>query len=151
VSAVLIDTNVWIAAVFPSHPAHRWAAGQLAAASAANPACFCRATQQSLLRLLSAPVVLKMYGADGATNDDAITALEAFLALAQVRMVKEPPGIFTLWLQLGSMQQASPKLWMDAYLAAFAICGGMEFLSLDRDFEAFTHAGLTLRDNDVIL
>ena len=77
-SAVFIVTNIWIPAVFPSHPADRWAGGQLAAASAANPVFFCRATQQSFLRLLSTPVVLAMDGAEGASNNDAITALEAF-------------------------------------------------------------------------
>lgn len=39
---------------------------------------------------------------------------------------------------------ASPKVWMDAYLAAFAIRTGLPFASLDADFRRFEAAGLDL-------
>jgi hypothetical protein len=37
-----------------------------------EPAVFCRATQQSFLRLTSTPVILKVCGADGWTNRDEL-------------------------------------------------------------------------------
>lgn len=37
------------------------------------------------------------------------------------------------------------KIWMDAYLAAFAITGRLEFVTLDRDFQAYEPHGLKLR------
>lgn len=33
---------------------------------------------------------------------------------------------------------------MDAYLAAFAIAGGLQIMTLDHDFMSFGHAGLDL-------
>ena len=39
---------------------------------------------------------------------------------------------------------ASPKVWMDAYLAAFAIRAGLPFATLDADFRRFEAAGLDL-------
>jgi predicted nucleic acid-binding protein len=36
-------------------------------------------------------------------------------------------------------------LWIDAYLAAFAIAGGYRLLTLDRDFRQYVSAGLALR------
>jgi toxin-antitoxin system PIN domain toxin len=148
VPAALIDTNVWIAAVFPTHPAHPLAQQHLERASAAEPAFFCRATQQSFLRLVSTPALLKVYGVEQAGNREAIAALQAFEILPQVRVAEEPTGLFSLWLHLGATERPAPKLWMDAYLAAFAISAALPLLTLDRDFEAFRSAGLRLQRLD---
>ena len=40
----------------------------------------------------------------------------------------------------GSVGKASPKLWMDAYLAAFAMEASLRMVACDTDFNAF--AGL---------
>ncbi len=138
----LFDTSVWLAAVFTTHPFHRAAQKSLQQASPANPAVFCRATQQSFLRLASTPALLKAYGATGLTNRDALVALSALQALPQVCKREEPPGTVVLWHRLASRDTASPKVWMDAYLAAFAIGGGLRLVSLDQDFKAFESAGL---------
>lgn len=37
------------------------------------------------------------------------------------------------------------KVWMDAYLAAFAIRAGLSLATLDADFHRFEAAGLQLR------
>ncbi len=138
----LFDTSVWLAAVFTTHPFRRAAQKSLQQASPANPAVFCRATQQSFLRLASTPALLKAYGATGLTNRDALVALSALQALPQVCKREEPPGTVVLWHRLASRDTASPKVWMDAYLAAFAIGGGLRLVSLDQDFKAFESAGL---------
>ena len=80
---------------------------------------------------------MKAYGADGLTNRDALVALDALLALPQVCEREEPPGTVALWHRLASRDTASPKVWMDAYLAAFAINSGLRFLTLDGDFKTY--------------
>ena len=140
----LFDTSVWIAAVFPTHPFHQVAQQHLLQATAVEPAVFCRATQQSFLRLASTPAILKAYGATGMTNRDALVALSALLALPQVCEREEPPGTFAIWQRLASRDTASPKVWMDAYLAAFAIGGGLRMVTLDQDFRNFVPNGLKL-------
>jgi uncharacterized protein len=140
----LFDTNAWLAALFTSHPFHTLAQTALAAATPAEPAVFCRSTQQSLLRLASTPAILKAYGAEAMTNRDALVALDALQGLPQVRVQDEPPGVFALWRTFASVGTASPKVWMDAYLAAFAVAGGLGFVTLDRDFKRFAEHGLAL-------
>ena len=143
----LFDTNIWIAAVFPTHPFHGVAQTALKNANPENPAFFCRATQQSFLRLASTPVLHKAYGAEGLTNRDALLTMQSLRALPQVGERDEPPGVVAMWQQLATRDTASPKLWMDAYLAAFAICGGLRMVSLDRDFQKFTPQGLDFRSD----
>lgn len=53
-------------------------------ASAAEAALWCRATQQSFLRLASTPVITQAYGVSKACNADAWAALQTFLALPQI-------------------------------------------------------------------
>jgi toxin-antitoxin system PIN domain toxin len=135
---------VWIAAIFTTHPCHEPAQQVLQDATPADPAVFCRSTQQSFLRLASTPTLLKAYGAEGLTNRDALLALGALLALPQVCEREEPPGLLALWHRLASRDTASPKVWMDAYLGAFAIAGGLRMATLDHDFRNFVSRGLDL-------
>jgi predicted nucleic acid-binding protein len=46
---------------------------------------------------------------------------------------------------LGPSDTASPKVWMDAYFAAFAIAAGLKFISFDSDFKQFELKGLDLQ------
>ena len=140
----LFDSNVWIAAIFTTHPCHQQAQTALHDATPANPAVFCRSTQQSFLRLASTPALLKAYGADGLTNRDALVALDDLLALAQVCEREEPRGTVALWHRLASRDTTSPNVWMDAYLAAFAMSGALCLVTLDRDFKTYEAQGLDL-------
>lgn len=116
-----------------------------AEASAEDFACFCRATQQSFLRLATTPAILTAYGADGFTNQDAAKLIQTLSDLSAVGTLEEPSGLESRWLELAGFPSASPKVWMDAYLAAFAIRHKTEFVTLDRDFQNFEKDGLKLR------
>lgn len=142
---MLFDSNIWLALTFSAHPHHALASEIFSAATDENPACFCRATQQSFLRLATTPVLLRVYGAEGFTNEDAANLLQTLSLLPTVGLLDEPPEIPSLWLRLAALPTASPKVWMDAYLAAFAICHQAEFVTLDRDFLNFEKDGLKLK------
>lgn len=141
----LLDSNVWIAQTFDAHPGHTSASQSLLMATAERPAIFCRATEQSFLRLASTPAVLRQYGAQGLTNQDALVLLAHFQALPMVAFRAEPPGIVPLWHRLAGLPQAAPKVWMDAYLAAFAIAGNLTMITLDSDLKQYEPAGLQLQ------
>lgn len=143
-AACLVDTNVWLAALFPNHPFHSIAQRALQQATRAQPALWCRATQQSFLRLASTPALHQVYDTKGMTNRDALVAMDALQALPQVALLDEPSGTLALWRTLAGLDSASPKVWMDAYLAAFAIAGGLRMVTLDRDFKNFVPQGLDL-------
>jgi len=142
VPARLFDTSVWLAATFDQHPAHNAARQALRQATAAEAAVFCRATQQSFLRLLSTAALTKAYGVAALTNRDALLTLDNLQALPQVAWRDEPPAAFGLWRSLAALDSASPKVWMDAYLAAFAIAAGLRLVTMDKDFNNFLPHGL---------
>ena len=143
--ATLYDSSVWLALVFSSHPHHAAVKAIHSKASSRNPACFCRATQQSFLRLITTPAILRGYGAEGLTNNDALRILDSLTHRSEIRFRDEPAGLEELWHDLAGMDSASPKVWMDAYLAAFAIRHGITLTSLDNDFRNFEDRGLKLR------
>jgi uncharacterized protein len=143
-SAYLVDSNVWVALTFKSHPGYQAALEAMGAVTESRPAVFCRATQQSFLRLVSTPALARQYGPTEVTNDDALELLERLMAGPTVAYREEPAGLFALWQRLASNSTARPKVWMDAYLAAFAIAGGLQIVTLDHDFKSFVEAGLKL-------
>ena len=140
----LFDTNIWIASVFKLHPFHRAAQQKLEQATPASPAVFCRSTEQSFLRLITNNKILKFYEVESLTNRVAILQLHKLLAMSQVRFQDEPAGTTAMWHSIAALNTPSPRVWMDAYLAAFAISGGLQLLTTDKDFKAYERHGLAL-------
>lgn len=141
----LFDTNVWIALSFRPHPAHHLARDAYVRASESEPAWFCRSTEQSLLRLMTTPTLQRAYQTEHFTNRIVVETLRQLQSVAAIRVLdSEPEGTRALWLELASLDSASPKVWMDAYLAAFAIRGGLRLVTLDRDFQSWIPKGLEL-------
>ena len=108
--------------------------------------CFCRATQQTLLRLLTNASVLSPYGNPPLTNRQASgKPTKLFLATIGSSCVpKEPAGLETHWERFAVCDTASPKLWMDAFLAAFALAGGYRMVTTDAAFKQFRGLDLEL-------
>ena len=77
------------------------------------------------------------YGNPALTNRQAWEAHEAFLEDDRVAWAEEPNGLETQWLALSTRDTASPKLWMDAYLAAFALTGGYRMVTNDSGYSQF--------------
>jgi toxin-antitoxin system PIN domain toxin len=134
---VLVDTSVWIALSLPPHvfhaPAREWFGRQTATASV----LFCRATQQSLLRLLTTESVMRGYAMSAMTNTAAWSFYDALLADRRIAFAPEPPDLDTHWRRFATRDTASSKLWMDAYLAAFAVAGGHQLVTTDVAFKQF--------------
>jgi toxin-antitoxin system PIN domain toxin len=99
---------------------------------------FCRATQQSFLRLLTTEALFAPFGIPPLSNAAAWSVYESMLAVDRVSRVEEPAGLEVLWKQLAGGSKASPKLWMDAYLAAFALVGNHQLVTTDTAFRQFS-------------
>ena len=142
----LIDVNIWVATTFERHDHHGLANDFFSLhTSPEHPACLCRATEQAWLRLITTPALHRRYDSSVISNCDAVDLFEKTIALPNVSWIaSEPDGQGTLWHQLASLPTASPKVWMDAYLAAFALAGGTNFVTLDHDFKNFLAYGLDL-------
>jgi toxin-antitoxin system PIN domain toxin len=142
--AFLYDSSVWLALIFNAHPAHKSALRAFDRATNNRPACFCRATQQSFLRLISTPAVLRAYGAGAMTNADALQMFDDLMANPVIDYRDEPRDITGLWPRNAMRSAPSPKTWMDAYLAAFSLGAKLTLVTFDRDFEAYAPSGLDL-------
>lgn len=144
-TAHLCDVNVWLALAISGHVHH--AAGRRWFDSVSAPATvgFCRATQQGFLRLLTNAAVLSPYGNPPLTNKQAWAAYEALMGDDRVVLyANEPAGLEERWRKLGTRGEAAPKLWMDAYLAAFALTGGYALVTNDVAFRQFRGLDLLL-------
>lgn len=141
----LFDANVWVVLAFSTHPHHAIASREFKAADSSLPIAFCRATQQAFLRLVTSPNLQKTYRSGLITNDAAWQKWEQLMSLPQVVWKVEPHGTVLHWRKFACLHSASPKIWMDAYLAAFAISGGLRLVTLDHGFKTYTTQGLDLR------
>ncbi len=137
----LCDANVFIAVAVGQHSHHGPAARWFSALDEKDTAAFCRATQNSFLRLLTQKMASNY---TALTNAQAWAVYEKTCEDGAVVFVEEPKGVQGIWCKLAPRETASPKVWMDAYLAAFAIAGGMRLVSLDQDFKNYQASGLDL-------
>jgi toxin-antitoxin system PIN domain toxin len=142
---LLFDSNIWVALTFPTHPFHAAATAVLATCAEAGPAYFCRSTQQSFLRLITTAALARAYQFPDIDNQQAIEILTGYQELPYVGFLNKPSGMHELWLHLANRTTASPKVWMDAYLAAFAISGKLRFVTTDQDFRQYMSEGLDLQ------
>lgn len=134
---ILCDGNVWLALALSRHGHHTVVREWLETIEEPISVFFCRATQQSFLRLLTNASVLSPYGNPPLTNREAWSIYETFLDDDRIDWAEEPEGVEPLWKELAGRPTASPKLWMDAYLAAFAMAGRYRMLTTDGAFRQF--------------
>jgi toxin-antitoxin system PIN domain toxin len=134
---MLADSNVWLALALSKHEYHSAARTWLAKHEPSGTVLFCRSTQQSFLRLLTTQAVLAPYGIPPLSNKAAWAAYEGFRANPRISWKEEPRGLEAQWKKWAGAAKASPKLWMDAYLAAFAMAGGYQLVTTDKAFRQF--------------
>jgi toxin-antitoxin system PIN domain toxin len=128
-SSVFLDINVWLALISRDHrhfePVWAW----YKRLPPRTVLLFCRITQLGLLRLLTTQSVM---GQGTLTQAQAWGAYDRLLETAGARFVEEPAGMESIFRAVSSAQQASPKEWADAYLAAFAEAANLTLVTFDR-------------------
>lgn len=138
------DSNVGVALTFGSHPLHHRGGRQLRQASPERPVCRIRATELSALRLITTPTIHRAFGVPRFSNAEAIEHLGSLFHRTGCVEVAEADGTRELWLRLADAGSPSPKLWIDAYLAAVSIQGALHFVTCDPDFQRYGSRGLAL-------
>lgn len=133
----LVDSSVWLALALSGHERHEDASNWIAEQEENRSAAFCRLTQLTLLRLLTTKAVLSPYGIPPLTNEQASHLYTSLLGDRRIGFAPEPPGLERCWAAYAERPSASPKLWMDAYLAAFAFVGSYQLVTLDGAFLQF--------------
>jgi toxin-antitoxin system PIN domain toxin len=137
---LLPDVNIWLALAFKSH-VHHVAAKNWFDGVSSDGCAFCRLTQQGFLRLATNP---KAVNVDAVTMLDAWRMYDEFLGDPRVCLVREPAGLETLWRGFTQRKTFSPKVWNDAFLAAFALAADCEVVTFDKGFAQYADLKCTI-------
>jgi toxin-antitoxin system PIN domain toxin len=133
----LPDISVWLALSLSGHYHHAVARQWLDGETESSSIYFTRSTQQGLVRLLSTEAILAPYGMPALTNVASWDVVERLLSDDRVAFANEPEGVEATWKMFALQERSSPKLWMDAWLAAFAIQGKYQLVTIDKAFKQF--------------
>ena len=123
------DTNVWLALSAADHAHFKPAWAWYEALGSEEILCFCRQTQLGLLRLLTTRSVM---GDSTQTQQEAWQVYEMWREQESAGFLNEPGGVDSLLKASAMTTEASPKLWNDAYLSAFAEAAGLTLVTFDR-------------------
>ena len=122
------DINVWLALLVEDH-VDRPAALACWRADQSEQVAFSPLTQIGVLRLLTTSAA--MNGRPLSTAE-AWTAHDYLFLDDRVVFLSEPPLLEEAFRNVAYRNQASPKLWADAYVAAFAEVAGAKVVAFDQ-------------------
>lgn len=126
------DVNVWLAVILEDH-VHRplakaWLLGEK------SRIAFTRFTQVSVLRLLTTRAAMN---GRPLSMDEAWQAYEQlFQDDARMAFMPEPSGVEARFREYAAGRTASPKIWADAWLLAFAEAAEGTVVTFDRALAA---------------
>ena len=132
-SPLLPDVNVWVALNFDQHAHHVAAKQWYVAVPASATLAFCRQTQLGLFRILTTSAIM---GPEVLSQLGCWQIYDCWIATGQVAWADEPRNLETRLRALTGHSTASPKEWMDAYLAAFTETAGIRLVTFDRALAA---------------
>jgi len=137
----LPDVNVWLALASERH-IHAGTCSDWLNSLESSEIVFCRVTQMGLLRLLTKEAVM---GRDVLSSRDAWRTYRSILSDARIGFAPEPFTLEQKWQELTMQNWATPNVWTDAYLAAFARAAEFHLVTLDRAVLALDKEALLLR------
>ena len=127
-----LDANVWLALLWDRH-AHSDRAREWFQGCDDEQFLFCRFTQLTVLRLLTTKQVM---GRDVKSMAGAWEVWDQLWSDDRIAMLPEPDGLESRLRVYSRLKRASPKVWADAYLVAFASAAGLKLVTFDRALES---------------
>ena len=131
-SSIFPDVNVWLALLLENH-VHRVAARRWLESTESGLIGFLRVTQMSVLRLLTTPAAMN---GKPLRMPEAWAAYDRLFGDDRVAFFDEPRGIDDAFRKYARKNHASPKLWADAWLLAFAEAAGGTVITFDQALAA---------------
>jgi toxin-antitoxin system PIN domain toxin len=128
-SPLFLDVNLWVALTFDRHAHHVKAKEWYEAVPATATLVFCRQTQLGLFRILTTAAVMHQ---NVLTQRECWQVFDQWIATGQVAWADEPGETETRLRGLTQGASASPKVWMDAYLTAFADGANLTLVTFDK-------------------
>jgi uncharacterized protein len=130
----LCDVNVLLALTTDRHASHA-AALRWAESLSSGEAAICRIAQAGLLRLLNNPSVMRE---DALDTDSCWQLWRRMLQDERLYFTPtEPPGLDAAFERFTTGRKFTPRLWTDAYLAAYAQASGLTLVTFDQGFRQF--------------
>jgi toxin-antitoxin system PIN domain toxin len=126
------DANVWLALLWERH-IHSEKAREWLEHDSGAQFFFCRFTQLTLMRLLTTEAIL---GQDTLTMSAAWALWDKTWADTRISLLAEPVDLEPEFRSRSRLSSASPKVWADAYLLAFAALTGLKLVTFDRALKA---------------
>ncbi len=102
-----------------------------------------RSTQIAVLRLLNNPAVM---GVDVCDGKEAWIVVDQLFKDRRIVLLSEPPAVEQRLRSLTLKIKYSPRMWPDAYLAAFAIAARRKLVTFDRRFLEYAGLDVELLD-----
>lgn len=128
-SLIFPDANVWLALNFSRHVHNPSAVNWYQTLEASATFVFCRHTQLGLFRLLSAEVVMQR---DTLTQKECWRVFDEWINSGEAILVAEPDGLDANLRIRTTEKSATPKVWADAYLAAFSETANLTLVTFDK-------------------
>ena len=122
-----LDANVWLALLWSRH-VHSEKARSWFEQASEEQFLFCRFTQITVLRLLTTGQIM---GKDARSMSEAWSLRDRVWADDRVAFLPEPEDIEKEFRSRSRLSSASPKVWADAYLLAFAYVAGVKLVTFD--------------------
>lgn len=122
------DVNVWLAVLLADH-VHRAPARQWWTSDPSAIIAFCRFTQIGVLRLLTTAAAMN---GKPLTMSAAWHAYDRLFEDDRVALLPEPDSLDPAFRNLSRSRLASPKVWADAYIVAFAARSNGTLVTFDR-------------------
>lgn len=117
----LVDTNVLVYAVYPAAPQHPASRALIDQATAENP----QYLAPQVLAGFYAVVTDSRRVSQARQPDEALDAIEQFIALPGLLLLPSPPDLLTRWLNIARQRQVTRGAIFDLLLAATALGNGV--------------------------
>ena len=140
-SPLFPDVNVWVALNSEVHTHHATAKRWYEAIPPSATIVFCRQTQLGLFRILTTAAVM---GQEVLTQLQCWRIYDQWSSTGQVAWADEPRNLEAGLRALTARATSSPKIWMDAYLAAFSDAAGFQLVTFDRALAGKVKAAVLL-------
>lgn len=133
---------MWLALTYEQHVHNPIAMEWYESLNSSVTLVFCRHTQLGLFRLLSTEIVMKQ---DVLKQAQCWQVYDPWVESGLAFVAQDPPGLEAEMRGRSTEGLVSPKIWADAYLAAFAVAGNLTLVTMDRALAAKVKGAVLLQ------
>jgi toxin-antitoxin system PIN domain toxin len=137
----LCDVNFLASLCYQHHSHHTFAIKWLEQHDVERAFAISRISQMGLLRMLGTRSIMNE---NTLTAHDTWRVYDALIDDDRFVFIPEPLNLDKTLRRLTSRHSPITGLWTDAYLAAFAITAGLQFVTFDKGFRQFPDLDLVL-------